>query len=94
MLPPKSAILTNIKNRNKREKNEYFLYEYLLFEFEQLLLINYQTQQITIFCKILSGSIENAGYPNGLLNWGTYLGTPKKNKSIKIIDNVVMVINN
>ena len=38
-------------------------------------------------------SIENAGYPNGLPNWGTYLGTPK-NKSIKIIDNVVMLINN
>ena len=25
-----------------------------------------------------AGSIENAGYPNGLPNWGTYLGTPKK----------------
>ena len=24
------------------------------------------------------GSIEKAGYPNGVPNWGTYLGTPKK----------------
>ena len=40
------------------------------------------------------GSIEKAGYSNGVPNWGTYLGTPKKNKSIRTIDNVVMVINN
>ena len=39
------------------------------------------------------GSFEIAGYPNGLPNLGTYLGT-LKNKSIKIIDNVVMLINN
>ena len=24
------------------------------------------------------GSLENTRYPNGLPNWGTYLGTPKK----------------
>ena len=24
------------------------------------------------------GSIENTGYPNRVPNWGTYLGTPKK----------------
>ena len=27
---------------------------------------------------IVSRSFENAGYPNGVPNWGTYLGTPKK----------------
>ena len=43
---------------------------------------------------LLPWSIENAGYPIGLPNWGTYFGTPKKSKSIKIIDNVVKVINN
>ena len=26
----------------------------------------------------VGGSIENAGYPNGLPDWGTYLGTLKK----------------
>ena len=39
------------------------------------------------------GSIQNATYPNGLPYWGTYLGT-LKNKSIRIIDNIVKVINN
>ena len=42
---------------------------------------------------ILTGSIENAWYPNELPNWGTYL-VLQKNKSIRIIDNVVKVINN
>ena len=27
---------------------------------------------------LVKGSIENAGYPNGLPNWDTYLGTPRK----------------
>ena len=40
-----------------------------------------------------TGSVENAGYPNGLPNWRIYLGTPK-HKSIKNIDNVVSIINN
>ena len=30
-----------IKIRNKRKTNEYLLYEYLFFGFEQLSLINY-----------------------------------------------------
>ena len=75
MLPPKSAMLTNIKNRNKRKKNEYLLYEYLLFDFEQLSLINYHNPTLysyptdnNILYFTLSGSIENVGYPNGLPN--------------------------
>ena len=31
------------------------------------------------------GSIENAGYPNGVPNWGTYLGTPKKTNLSRIL---------
>ena len=30
------------------------------------------------FASVKNGSIENAEYPNGLPNWGIYLGTPKK----------------
>ena len=37
-----------------------------------------------------TGSIENAGCPNGLPSWGT----SKKPKSIKVIDNLGKVINN
>ena len=38
----------------------------------------YLQKQIEIRQPILTGSIENAWYPNELPNWGTYLGTPKK----------------
>ena len=30
------------------------------------------------FCNQVFGSVEKVGYPNGLPNWGTYLGTPKE----------------
>ena len=45
------------------------------------------------------GSIENAGNPNGLPNWGTYLGTPKETNlsvllTILLMLSIIKPINN
>ena len=33
--------------------------------------------KVKALTKQISGSIENAGYTNGVANWDTHLGTPK-----------------
>ena len=45
------------------------------------------------------GSIENVGYPNGLPNRGTYLGTPKKPNLSRLLTmllwlSIIKLINN